>query len=425
MSSLLIRKVTILDPRSDFHQTVNDIFWDQGSIKQIGNDLPASADQIIDQPGIFISPGWTDLFADYREPGFEQKETILSGLRAAAAGGFAHVLTVPNTYPAVSTKAGVQYLLQKAKEHTVSLHPLGAISQNTEGKSLAEMWDMHAHGAMAFSDGWKPVQHAGLMLKALEYVKAFKGIIVQIPLDTALAADGLMHEGVLSTQLGMPGIPVLAETLLLHRDIELLRYTGSRIHITGISTAAGVEMIRNAKKEGLDITCSVTPYHLALTEEAIKNYDSLFKVTPVLRSEEDRQALIAGLADGTVDGIASHHRPQDEDAKNKEFAYAGEGMNLQEITYSLLLTATAGRITPERLTDALALAPARIFGYEPGILSPGYRDSLTLFTMHTSYFFGEKDLQSISKNNPYINTELRGQVIGVINQGKVHLNYKL
>lgn len=421
--SLLIRKVTVIDPRSVFHNMTVDILWDQGAIQAIAPALSHdNSSTLLEGHNLCISPGWIDIFADYREPGFEQKETIRTGMDAAAAGGFTHVFLSPNTNPPVSSKSTVQYLLRQAAGHAVVIHPLGAVTQNTEGKSLAEMWDMHVNGAIAFTDGWKPVQHAGLMLKALEYVKAWRGMLIQIPIDTALAIGGLMHEGLLSTKLGMPGIPVLAETIFLHRDLELLRYTGSRLHVTGISTAAGVALIREAKKEGLDITCSVTPYHLALTDEALQHYDSLYKVMPVLRSEADRQALIMALADGTIDCIASHHKPQDTDAKAKEFEYAGDGMNLQETAFSIILEATEGKVSLERLIDALAIRPASLFGLEAEKIAVGYTSGLTIFMVGNTRMFTEDQVLSASRNNPYIGTQLKGAVAGILNNQKIHLN---
>lgn len=421
--SLLIRKVTLLDPRSDFHNKTVDVLWGDGEIQKIAPEIQVDAQQIIEFQGAYISAGWIDIFADYCEPGYEQKETIATGLQAAAAGGFTEVFTVPNTFPTVSNKSAVQYLLQKSKAHVVSLHPLGAISQEIEGKSLAEMHDMYAYGAIAFSDGWKPLQHPGLMLKALEYIKAFNGILIQMPIDQALASGGLMNEGIRSTQLGMPGVPILAETLMIHRDIELLRYTGSRLHITGVSTAEGVQMIREAKKEGLHITCSVTPYHLYFTDEALQTYDSLFKVAPVLRSEKDREALMAGLADGTIDCITSHHRPQDKDAKDKEFAYAADGMNLQEITYAVANSATSGKVPFERIIDALSITPAKIFkGGDSPKIEEKYKGGLTIFTKEDTYVLEEKNIFSASTNNPFLQHTLKGRVIGIINKGQIHLN---
>ncbi|HLO71938.1 MAG TPA: dihydroorotase [Flavipsychrobacter sp.] len=412
---VLIQQAKITDTRSGFHNQIVDILIEDGIIKDIAQSINANADTVVKADGLCVSTGWTDILADYREPGYEHKETIASGLRAAASGGYTHVLTAPNTNPAVSTKSIVQSLVQKAAGNVVSLHPLGAITQDIEGKNLAEMLDMHAHGAVAFTDGWKPVQNAQLMLKALEYVKSFNGTLVQIPVDSVLAAGGLMHEGPESVKLGMPGIPSLSETILLYRDIELLRYTGSRLHVTGISTAEGVEMIRNAKKEGLNITCSVTPYHLVLNDTALGGYSSMYKVMPPIRSEADRQALLAGIADGTIDCIASHHRPQEWDAKTKEYEYAADGMNIQEIAYNLVLQAVGA----ERVAT-LFTASGDIFGLGNTNIEKGAAADMTLYTTNGSQQLGK--MQSASANNPFIGTVLQGKVIGIINNKQVHLN---
>lgn len=417
---VLIRQAKIADQRSEFHNKVVDILIEDGVITDIAPSLKAKAEHVIEGNELFVSPGWTDLFADYKEPGYEQKETITSGLKAAAAGGFTGVMIVPNTNPAISSKSVVEFVLQKAKNNIVSLHPSGSLSQNAEGKNLAEMLDMQRHGAVAFTDGWKPIQNGQLMLKALEYVKAFNGVVIQIPEDTSLSAGGLMNEGPVSTRLGMAGIPALAETLMIHRDIELLRYTGSRLHITGISTAEGVDMVRKAKKDGLDITCSVTPYHLALTDESLATYDSMYKVSPPLRTEADRKALIKGLKDGTIDCITSHHRPQDWDAKTKEFEYAADGMNVQEIAFSIVWNAAGKELGAEKIAEAFAAA-GRIFGVNNEQISKGARAKLSIFTTNDTTSV-TTPMMSASANNPFVGKQLKGKVTGIINNGQLYLN---
>lgn len=419
---LLIRKAKISDPRSEYHNKIVDLLIENGVIKKIAQKINDKANKIIEGKNLHVSSGWVDVFADYREPGYEHKETIDTGLAAAAAGGFTQVLLVPNTNPVTDTKSGVKYILQKAAGHTVTVRPLGAVSQNIEGASLAEMLDMQAHGAIAFTDGWKPVQNANLLLKALEYVKAFDGTVIQIPVNESLAKGGLMHEGSVSTRLGMAGIPVLAETIMLHRDIELLRYTGSRLHVTGISTAEGVAMVRAAKKEGLNITCSVTPYHLLLNDEVMSTYDSLYKVTPVIRSEKDRKALVKGLKDGTIDCIASHHSPQEWDAKAKEFEYASDGMNLQEITFRLLLQHIGDEVGLDRLVEAFAIAPRTIFGLHAAVIEKGSMAELTIFTTGETVTLNKENIVSASCNNPFIGQSLKGTVVAIVNNDHIHLN---
>ena len=417
-----IRKARVIDPQSAFHDKVVDLLIEDGIIKNIANTINSKAETVIEAKGLCVSPGWVDVFADYREPGFEHKETIHSGLEAAAAGGFTDVLLAPNTQPALSTKSIIQFVLQKANGNVVGLHPIGAATQNTDGKDLAEMLDMRANGAVAFSDGWKPVQQANLMLKALEYVKAFHGTVIQIPVDASLASGGLMNEGIVSTGLGMAGIPALAESIMVHRDIELLRYTGSKLHITGVSTTESIEMIRKAKTEGLAITCSVTPYHLALTDESLTGYDSAFKVSPPLRSEADRMALITGLNDGTIDCIATHHRPNEWDAKAKEFEYASDGMAVQESTFNILWDTLKEYISIERLVEAMTIMPRVIFGLETQEISKGHKAAMTIFTTIGSNTLAQKEVRSSSHNNPFIGKKLSGKVLGIINNNQLHLN---
>ena len=419
---LHIRKARVIDPQSGFHNKVVDLLIEDGIIKNIAATITSKAGKVIEAKGLCVSPGWVDVFADYREPGFEHKETIESGLAAAASGGFTDVLLAPNTQPALSTKSIIQYVLQKAAGNAVNLHPIGAATQNTDGKELAEMMDMRANGAVSFSDGWKPVQNANLALKALEYVKAFNGTIIQIPVDSSLASGGLMNEGIVSTRLGMAGIPALAETIMVHRDIELLRYTGAKLHITGISTAESVAMIRKAKADGLAITCSVTPYHLALTDESLSGYDSIYKVSPPLRSEADRQALIAGLKDGTIDCIASHHRPHEWDAKAKEFEYAADGMAVQEIAFNILWDALKKNISIDRLVEAMTIIPRDIFGLKEAVIAKGNKAALTLFTTDGSNTLALENVKSASRNNPFIGKKLSGKVLGIINNDHIHLN---
>jgi dihydroorotase len=417
-----IKQARIIDPQSEFHNQVADLLVEGGIITKIDSSIKAKGATVVDAEYLCVSPGWVDVFADYREPGYEHKETIETGLQAAAAGGFTDVFLAPNTQPAFSTKSIIQFVLNKAQGNAVSLHPVGTVSQNGDGKELAEMLDMHGHGAIAFSDGWKPVQNASLMLKGLEYVKAFNGVLVQLPIDLAIASGGLMNEGIVSTQLGMAGIPVLAETIMVYRDIELARYTESKLHISGITTAASVDMVRKAKQAGVKVTCSVTPYHLAITDMMLTDYDSLYKVAPPLRSEPDREALIEGLKDGTIDCIASHHRPQEWDAKAKEFEYAADGIALQELAFNVAWEAVKDKIDIERLVEAMSTIPRDIFGLETQEIKPGNKASLTIFTTEGFTTLAENDVRSMSRNNPFIGQPLSGKVLGIFNNGQLHLN---
>ncbi len=429
-----INKVRITDTQSENNDQLVDLTITDGFITSI-KPVKKTSGKIVttihtdgtetwksnSDTAVYVSQGWVDVFADYREPGFEQKETIDTGLNAAAAGGFTDVLLVPNTQPSINSKSIIQFILNKAEGNAVSLHPMGCATQNAEGKELAEMLDMRAHGAVAFTDGWKPVQSANLLLKALEYVKSFDGTIVQLPIDAALASGGLMHEGIVSTALGMPGIPTLAETLMVYRDIELVRYTGSRLHITGVSCADSIAMIKKAKAEGLAVTCSVTPYHLLLTDEVLKSYDSAYKTAPPLRGEADRQALIAALADGTIDCIATHHRPHEWDAKMKEFEYAAEGMAIQELAFNILWQALSQSIGVERLSTVLSAGPRNIFNLPLATLKKGTKASLTLFATNGHTTLKAASKRSAAMNNPFIGQQLPGSVIGIFNNNKLRI----
>ncbi len=407
--SLLIKNATISDPLSPLHGKKSDILIRKGSISSIGKNLKDKAERVIEGKNLYVSPGWVDVLADYCDPGYEHRESIDSGLAAAAAGGFTDVLIVPNTQPAIATKSVLEYVQKKGSGYGVQLHVLGAVSRNIEGKDLAEMMDMYHSGAIAFSDGWHPVQNAGLMMKALEYVKAFNGVIVQLPVQASLSQGGLMNEGETSVRLGMSGIPNIAESLLVQRDIELVRYTRSRIHFSGVSTPESLALIKAAKKEGLDVTCSVTPYHLMFTEQALQQYESVYKVEPPLRTEAERKLLVKALTDGTIDCIATHHCPQDWDAKIKEFEYAQPGMIGQETCLSMLLAA-APKVELARWIELLSVNPRKIFGLPQATIAEGAKASITVFDPDASWTYDSSNKKSLGINSPWLGKELTGKI---------------
>ncbi|MEO6916119.1 MAG: amidohydrolase family protein, partial [Chitinophagaceae bacterium] len=290
-----------------------------------------------------------------------------------------------------------------------------------EGKELAEMYELRESGAQAFSDGLKPIQSAGMMVKALQYVKRFNGVIIQVPDDQTMAAHGLMNEGIVSTRMGLPGKPVIAEELMVSRDIALAGYTGSRLHITGISSPRAVDAVYKAKQEGINVSCSVTPYHLFFCDEDLVTYDSYLKVNPPLRTRTDMLALRQALRDGKIDCIASHHLPQEYDSKILEFEYAKNGMITLECLYGAILEAVPD-LSPEHTVELLQANPAKIFGLDTNSIREGASADLTLFQPGNKYRFEMSMIKSISKNSPFIGKELTGKVVGIITKKSMRLN---
>ncbi len=415
--TILIRDVLIKDSGSVFHNSRQDILIRDGVIESISAPSETQADEVIAAEGLSVSTGWVDVFTHCCEPGHEYKETLETGAKAAAAGGFTHIFIVPNTSPALHDKSMVEFVAGKKLVSPVSVHPLGAISRNTEGKDLAEMYDMHAGGAIAFTDGWNPVQSAGLLIKALQYVKVFNGVIIQVPDDKSIAPHGLMNEGVISTRLGLPGKPAMAEELIIARDIKLARYTGSKLHFTGVSSQKSIEYIKRGKEAGLDITCSITPQHMYFTEEDLQGYDTNLKINLPLRSKADAEALKKAVAEGVIDCITSHHQPQAWDQKTCEFEYAKPGINGLETVFGALGTMD---LPLDEVINCLSAKPRRIFGLPPATIAEGAAADLTLFLPEKEYMVSDQ-LFSKSKNNPFIGKTLKGKVFGVIHKNKTLL----
>ncbi|MBI2282657.1 MAG: dihydroorotase [Bacteroidetes bacterium] len=418
---ILVKQAVIADPGSPYHGQVTDILINGEQISKIAPNITDTADEIIDAAGALVSQGWVDIFAHFCDPGYEYKETLETGAAAAAAGGFTRVFVLPNTLPVVDSKSQVEYICQKSRSLPVTIQPLGAITRGTEGKDLAEMYDMKQSGAAAFSDGILPVQSPGLFVKALQYVKAFDGTLVQVPLDKSIGAGGLINEGVISTRLGLPGIPALAEEVIIKRDIDLLRYTQSRLHITGVSTRNGMRFIEAAKKEGLDISCSVTPYHLFFCDEDMQSYDTNLKVNPPLRTREDMLALREAVVNGVVDCIASHHIPQDWDNKTCEFEYAKNGMTGLETSFAVV-----NHLLPELPADQLvrlfSLQARSLFHLPATPIKEGAAAELTIFSRSAQTLLLRTQLKTKSANTPFLERELNGKVLGIVHKGKLTIN---
>jgi dihydroorotase len=416
---LLIKKATLLWPGSKHHNRKRDVLIRDGRIEKIAASIIQPKAKQLVAPDLFISAGWCDVFADFCEPGNEQKETLASGIAVALAGGYTDIALIPNTQPITQHRAQVEFIRNAG--NIVNLHPIGALSKNLEGKDLAEMHDMQMAGAVGFSDGKRSVQHAGLLVKALQYIKTFQGVIIDCPDEETLTKHGLMHEGPVSTQLGMAGKPSIAEALSIQQGITLAAYTQSHIHFTGVSTAEGIALIREAKKKKNPVTCSVNLHHILFSDEDLEHYDSVYKIHPPLRSKEHQLALQQALSQGVIDAIASHHFPQNWDAKQVEFEYAANGQIGLQLILPMLLKLKLFK-HPEEWIHMVTEAPRRILGLKSPALEEQQPACLTVFTTSGKWMFNNHTNKSLSNNSPYFNQELTGKVLAVINNNQYYIH---
>ncbi len=409
-----------------------DILIRNGRIETIGAGLPAADGvEVWDAAGACVSPGWLDIGVQTADPGYEHREDLHSIARAAAAGGYTALASFPNTEPAVYSKSQILYILNKTAGSPVTVHPIGAVSAGCSGKDLAELFDMHEAGAVAFSDGRQSVQDAGLLLRAIQYASAFNGLIINIPHHQTIAAGGQMHEGMASTMLGLKGLPALAEELMVQRDLSLLEYAGGRLHLHLLSTARSVHLVRAAKRAGLPVTASVAVANLCFTDDLILGdstssqgaFDSTWKVLPPLRRAVDVAALVEGLTDGTIDFIASNHSPWDEEAKNLEFPYAEFGMIGLETAFALCRTYLGEVLSVSHLVEKLAIAPRRVLGLAVPEIKAEHLAELTVFDPDQEWTFTAQHIASKSKNTPFVGQSFRGKVLGIIHRGQVVRNF--
>ncbi|MFD1255756.1 dihydroorotase family protein [Mucilaginibacter terrae] len=416
--NLLIKSATILYPGSPFHGQIADVLLENGVVKNIDAHINSDA-ELLDATGSYLSPGFFDLNCNIGEPGLETKEDLTTGLQAAAAGGFTGLALMPDTEPAVHSKTEVEYIINKTKGNLVDVFPLGTISHKREGKDLAEMYDMYLSGAIAFTDGNRPVKDAGLMERALLYAQGFNGLIFSYPEDVAIAGKAKVHEGVVSTLLGMKGIPSLAEELMIARDLYLAEYTGSPIHFSTVSTRRSVELIREAKHKGLKVSCDVAAHHLILTDEALLGFDSLYKVKPPLRTQTDVDALLQGLTDGAIDAIVSQHTPHEIEFKEMEFETSAYGMIGLQTAFSL---AVRVGLAPQLIVEKLAVNPRTILNIDAPILEAGQIANLVIFNVDAEWKFDKQNNRSKSSNSPFIGQNLKGKILLTCNNQQVVTN---
>lgn len=419
---MLFRHGTLVDPAAGTER-IADLRVREGKIAEVGAGLVADEDEeIIDCSGCYLSPGWMDLQAFLGEPGCEYRETLATGTAAAAAGGFTAVACLPDTDPPIHTRDVVAFLREQAAALPVEVHPIACLTRNQAGQQLTEMADLAEAGAVAFSDGNHPLTDAGLMRHALEYSTMLTPPVMHLPHEPSLGKKGLMHEGVVATRLGTPGIPAMAEEIMLARDLALAAFTRAHLHVPAVSTARSVAQLRAAKAAGVSVTASVYVHHLILTEAAVERlaFSTDTKVLPPLRPEADRQALIEGVREGTLDAICTGHLPWASFEKEVEYLAAPFGILGLETAWGLLcrdLVASEGLPLP-LILEKLALAPRRILGLPLPALQANASANFTVFDTSTEWTFTRDHLRSRSRNTPFLGETLRGRVHGIYNRGQ-------
>ncbi|MBR7164140.1 MAG: dihydroorotase [Clostridia bacterium] len=418
---ILIKGGRVMNPATGF-DSVCDVYIIDGIVEKIGADITEQADKAIDATGKIVAPGLIDMHTHLREPGQEYKEDIKSGTRAAAQGGFTSVACMPNTSPVLDNAPLVEFVKNKAaKEGCVNVYPIGAVSKGQKGEQLAEIGDMKEAGAVAVSDDGRPVSNPVLMRHAMEYADMFGMLVISHCEDLNLVAGGSMNEGFVSTRLGLKGIPNAAEEVQIARDVILAKETGKRLHIAHVSTAGGVEIIRQAKKQGIRVTAETCPHYFTLTDEAVEGFDTNAKMNPPLRTQKDVDAVIEGLCDGTLDAIATDHAPHHRDEKEVEFAVAANGIVGLETALCLGITHLVRKkyLTLSELLAKMTCNPADILSLNKGKLEEKADADIVIFSDDEAYTVDKETFASKSKNTPYHGWEVYGRVECTIVGGKV------
>jgi len=417
--NVLIKQAKIIFPKSDLHDQTKDILIKNGVIEKIGSNIKDEKAKLIKSKNLHVSIGWTDIGSLCGEPGFEHRESLQSLNDCAASGGYTAVALFPNSEPAVDNKSSVQYIINATSDEVVDFLPIGALSKNCAGEEITEMMDMAQNGAVAFSDGLQSVDSNGVLLRGLEYVKSINGVIINRPQDISLGGNKDVHEGVVSTSLGLKANPSISEFLCLERDIKLAQYADSKLLVHQISTKESVDAVSQLKDKNIFI--SVPYLNLCKTEEAIKLFDVNAKVNPPLRTEDDRQALIRGVSKGQIEVITSNHVPLEEELKKKEFVYADGGAIGLQTCFSGLNT-FADKLSLKRVVTSLSINPRKVLNLEIPEIKEGEKANLTLFDPEENWTYSKANNNSKSYNSPFLGTEFKGKVVGVINGKRTHFN---
>ena len=415
---ILLKSATIVDASSKHHLKKRDVLIENGKISKIAVTI-SSTEKVkeVSLKNLYISQGWFDSSVSFGEPGFEERETVENGLKTAAFNGFTSVAVNANSFPVMDSKGHIKFLKSKAEGNAVSLYPIGALTIGSKGIDLAELYDMQNEGAVSFYDYKSPIANANLLKIALQYTQNFDGLVQSFPFEKSVARNGMMNEEINSTKLGLKGIPALSEELQIIRDLYILEYTGGKLHIPTISTKKSVELIRDAKKKGLNVTCSVAIFNLVLTDDVLEDFDTNYKLLPPLRTKEDNKALLKGLKDGTIDGVTSDHNPIDVEHKKTEFDHAFFGSIGLEGSFgalNMLLGVEESVKAFIGLKSAFKIASEKI--------EEGNSAELTLFNPDGNWKFSEKDIISTSKNAALLGTKLKGKVYGIFAKNQLVLN---
>ena len=420
--NLLLKNVKPVGDGYDARK-VTDIRITDGMIKEISSGLEASdEEQVYDANGSYISGGWMDMHVHFREPGYEHKETIETGCRTAMFGGFTEVACMPNTKPAVHTRDVVEFIKNKSKNQLVEVHPIGCVTKERAGKSIAEMSDMMHGGAVAFSDDGDPVYNSQVMRVALEYSSMLGVPIINHEEDLDLSRPGHMHEGIVSTRLGLEGTPGIAEEVMIARDILLAEFTGGHVHVAHISTRKAVDLVRQAKADGINVTTEVCTHHFDLTDEEVdrRHFDTHIKMHPPLRTQDDVDAMIEGLIDGTIDVICTDHAPHSVEEKEVEFIYAPNGIIGLDTAWSICVKKLLkpGLLNLEQILEKLVIKPREILNLDIPSIKKGNKANLTLFNTDEEWVYTAGEVRSKSKNSPYIGETFTGRATALYNKGR-------
>ena len=417
--NVLIRSAKIIDSNSSFHLKVRDILIENGKISQISTSIKNPKDyKEIKLKNLHVSPGWFDSSVCFGEPGFEERETIANGLKTAANSGFTAVALNPNTNPVIDSKSGVEFMINESRDNAVNLYPIANLTQKAQGTELAELYDMQRSGAIAFGDYNKPISNANLLKMGLLYAQNFNGLVLSFPQDASLTNHAALNEGIISTKIGLKGNPALAEEIQVARDIFLLEYTGGKLHIPTISTSGSVKLIAEAKKKGLDISCSASAHHLFLTDHELADFNTNCKVIPPLRTKADVNALVKAVNNGIIDMITSDHNPLDVELKKVELENAADGTIGLESFFGVVNS----KIELDQLINSITVNPRKRFGIAVPVISEGETADITFFNPQETYEFTEKNILSASKNSAFLGKHLKGRAYGIFNNNKLILN---